>query len=1146
MKSLDIVPDKIKEEDLGWTNIEVNIPELIIEPPSLPIEEKVKPVPPKKEQTKKAAKEPVKQEVKTKEQELDSENPEKKPPEPKSIPTLIPTPEDMEKTIALLFQQGGQFLEAGDLGEAFNCFRKIITYEPNQSFAHAYLAICYQKKYQFQEALSEIDLAIKIDPKVARFHCLQGEIFQKLNRTGEAIESFFEANRLERFNVEVMHSLAVIFFDLNDLDRSILWSKKALKVDRTHRHSWKNLALANFKLKNYAATISSVQNVDGFKEDVDLLYYLGKSYLESKNITDAVQYLKDALRVDKHHLQANLELGRYFYNEKNYDTALIHFRRCSKINDRLDISWFNMGIIHKIKGNHAIALDYLEKAISCNHKFYQAYIEVGHLYIMIKDYDIAKQNFLKALSLQESNPQSYYSLGILNQTLNHKKESLENYKTAFKLGMKHPSFLYKLAKAYLKNNQYEEALQIYLKFGSKNTSEGFIGQGECYYALGKLNDARKSYERALLADSNSILAVYRIWQMNIEQGNKEPARYLFEKALPMLGQTIEDNYYKGRMAFHYERIFLAKEYFQFFLNERDVDPEGVTEIVKIPFVLGQYDEVYALYLKNSLIKSALKDLPAKKKIELQSIIAHSCMALGQYKEAKQLWQVILDTQERHLDALYFKGLSCLNLEEFSSAEQVFRLIENITDGDPRQYLLSGFIKTFKKQWVGAEKDFDFVIKNFPSLGDGVLAKAKYYTSTDRLSEGINILERFLRNQPDNKEVLAQYGIACVKGGLYQRAIQAFERCIKDQNGLLDSITPYFQVWQELLQLYIRFKEVKKGIRLVEQFYKNFALDCVHYVSLGRLYLLENAYGKAQNCFDKVMNDFGDIKEAVLGIAEIQMAKGAFLRALPDLKMLVERFPHFKEAHIKLAECYQNSQSTELAEKHYEEAIGLIKEELKSQVSYGKVTEVGQLFEATGHYSEAESYYKQAYEICTMNPESSFNYGRILSRTEKFQKSTQILLRHIADCPDNREAYEVVAHNHYEQADYLTAINFMQDALALDQSNIKNYFKLGQIYIHTKNFKEAMGTFEKCIELEPQNIAARLELARLYTLHGESEQAINKYEEVLDLDTNNCVAHFELGRVYLEQVEPQKAEAHFAKAAIYGHKQAGIYRKYYNV
>lgn len=97
---------------------------------------------------------------------------------------------------AVLYEQSGKFMKAGDYANAAEAFKQITRLRPEDFIAYNSLGFAYMALGRDQEALKAFKEAIRLRPDIASSHSALGELYSKLDRHQEAIEAFKQSIRL--------------------------------------------------------------------------------------------------------------------------------------------------------------------------------------------------------------------------------------------------------------------------------------------------------------------------------------------------------------------------------------------------------------------------------------------------------------------------------------------------------------------------------------------------------------------------------------------------------------------------------------------------------------------------------------------------------------------------------------------------------------------------------------------------------------------------------------------------------------------------------------------------------------------------------------------------------------------------------------
>lgn len=96
-----------------------------------------------------------------------------------------------------------------------------------------------------------------------------------------------------------------------------------------------------------------------------------------------------------------------------------------------------------------------------------------------------------------------------------------------------------------------------------------------------------------------------------------------------------------------------------------------------------------------------------------------------------------------------------------------------------------------------------------------------------------------------------------------------------------------------------------------------------------------------------------------------------------------------------------------------------------------------------------------------------------------------------------------------------AIEYLNQALALDPGHYQSYNLLGLAYFKKKNYVDAASAFEKCLELKPDVSEVHVNLGVIYEELGEKDKAEEEYKKASAID-GNPNAGFNLAKFYYGQ------------------------------
>ncbi len=113
---------------------------------------------------------------------------------------------------------GIQHHRSGKLGEAEQCYRRVLAVQPESSEAWYLLGVVAEQAGRPDTSLELLDQAIHFAPQDPRFHYSRGIALQKLDRPADAAAAYRLSLQQKPGNVAAMENLAVALADLGDED----------------------------------------------------------------------------------------------------------------------------------------------------------------------------------------------------------------------------------------------------------------------------------------------------------------------------------------------------------------------------------------------------------------------------------------------------------------------------------------------------------------------------------------------------------------------------------------------------------------------------------------------------------------------------------------------------------------------------------------------------------------------------------------------------------------------------------------------------------------------------------------------------------------------------------------------------------------
>jgi tetratricopeptide (TPR) repeat protein len=327
-----------------------------------------------------------------------------------------------------------------------------------------------------------------------------------------------------------MKSIRIVFLSVLLLFlANLVWGQKSQKprlpasaIKTSAKISMKD----DYKMYDSAATILE-EGVEYYPDDAEMHYLLGEAYFYKKNyagmgeqFTLAESLKSDAKWIEEINKLRNETWKQVFsqaateYNEKNYDSSLVKFITCTKI-DRTN---------------------------------YRAFLYAGLIYSNKQELDQARSYLQAGLKLSPDNPEMLRGYADFLNTTGDQQGALEYYKKALDKDPKNVEVLINLVNIYSNARDYDQAIDYSNKLIEYDSTfkNGYFNIGDIYLhqkyastvrALDSLKDSSGTY----LKDEKSSARIGDLTKL--QSTYLAQAQEAFEKVVALDSTDIEAQVY---------------------------------------------------------------------------------------------------------------------------------------------------------------------------------------------------------------------------------------------------------------------------------------------------------------------------------------------------------------------------------------------------------------------------------------------------------------------------------------------------------------------------------------------------------------------------------------------------------------------------
>jgi Flp pilus assembly protein TadD len=402
------------------------------------------------------------------------------------------------------------------------------------------------------------------------------------------------------------------------------------------------------KLLNEGHPLESVKVLDSAKQsaprDARPYFYCGMALAQAGRMRDAASELGEAVHLAPEQLVYRVFQAHVLEQLKQASAAqdaLAVFQN-EKMAEQLSPAWLRLlaDVYYRLQIT-AQALKILDLWAQGDPTDARIDLYRGQVYVVKGQPDTALSFFRRSLEKSTENPQAYFELGSILYAKNQLLPAREALLSAVGKDANNPEYRSKLASVYLAMHDPDAAIQclksvepagykipmIYYVLGRAYRSKGDMTRAAAY--MEKFQQAT-AFERDRQARNLEAERPIAQAQRQLDDGNPEAARALFEKALQVDPNRWEPNAYLAEMNLNSGNLQSAYPYLQ---KLEQLDPDSAVGnflMARYWFKQRNYDQarIYAEKVKLSRPDNS----------ELRALLGEIYVELGEKQKARKEYQ----------------------------------------------------------------------------------------------------------------------------------------------------------------------------------------------------------------------------------------------------------------------------------------------------------------------------------------------------------------------------------------------------------------------------------------------------------------------------------------------------------------------------
>src|SRR6266567_3493855 len=361
------------------------------------------------------------------------------------------------------------------------------------------------------EALSELDQAIKLNQADTQIFIIKGEINAELHRYEEALADFNHAIDLKPSNTRAINGRGSIYLSMKHYEDALVDFNKVIQLYSDADNLSKEERIERldrlYIVTNQRGKIFPYRSLD------IAIYLSGEIYRIMQQYEKALTYYNRAIELDSENAEAFFGRGKNYFAMKSYEEALRDLSRAIQLNSGFEhIGHKERGHIFLTIGEYNKAADAFIKAIAAHTACEGCWTSLASIYFSTHSQtEVAR--LLREIPLPSNTISSIvcrtkalYNIGLYD-------EALVDFTSAIQHDPDNSQAYINRSKVYKELRRYKEALADYeraIELAKSVNKNVWNEQGLLLSYLGRYIEAMESYQRTLQEDPADYTALYNL------------------------------------------------------------------------------------------------------------------------------------------------------------------------------------------------------------------------------------------------------------------------------------------------------------------------------------------------------------------------------------------------------------------------------------------------------------------------------------------------------------------------------------------------------------------------------------------------------------------------------------------------------------